>query len=183
MPPSSFFLSTAEVEPLRKLRSRFSRIYVQTLVTEIDRCTTRKWKLAYDIDTTISRSNISEAIFLRYNSSRVDLYRRTKDLRISSSFGDTGVPYDTQSTVSWFRVNCSYNASLSTSQGSRKFALKNWAQNTTPWWVLWLQNSSSTTAAVWHSNKPRFRSCSWVCPLGIKKISISRNGAFSSYFL
>jgi len=63
MPPSSFFLSTAEVEPLRKLRSRFSRIYVHTLVTEIDQRTTRKSKFAYDIDTTVSRSNISEIQF------------------------------------------------------------------------------------------------------------------------
>ena len=70
---------------MRKLRCRFSRIYVQTLVTEIDRPTTRKSKLAYNIDTTVSR----RAIFLRYNSSRVDLYTRTKDLRISSSSGDS----------------------------------------------------------------------------------------------
>ena len=81
MPPSSFVLSTAEVEPLRKLRSRFSCIYVHTLVTEIDRRTTRKSKFGYDIDT------VPEAIFLRYSSLRVDLYTRTrtKDLRISST--------------------------------------------------------------------------------------------------
>ena len=70
---------------MRKLRCRFSRIYVQTVATEIDRRTTRKSKLAYNIDTIVSRSSI----FLRYNSSRVGLCTRTKDLRISSSCGDS----------------------------------------------------------------------------------------------
>ena len=116
MLPSTLFLATAKLEPLKKLSSRFSRIYVQTLVTEIGRRTTRKSKLCYDMNTTVSRSKrlISEIQFLEGWSVREN--------EISLNFEkmwlflwDTGVPYDNQSTVFWFRVNYSYNALLSTS--------------------------------------------------------------------
>jgi len=104
MPPSSFFLSTAEVEPLRKLRSRFSHIYVHTLVTEIDRRTTRKSKFSYDIDTTISRSNISEIQF--FEGWSVHENERSSNFeQLWRLLWDTGVPYDTQSRVYCRRVS------------------------------------------------------------------------------
>lgn len=101
MPPSPLFLSTAELQPLRKLRSQFSRDYVQTLVTEIDRphdqeIKIRLWYWYYCFQK-------QKALFLRYNSSRVDLYARTKDLWISSSCGDS---YEIQAYHMTIKAQC-----------------------------------------------------------------------------
>jgi len=138
-----------------------------------------------------------KALFQRYNSSRVDLYARTKDLWVSSSCGDS---YEIQAYhMTRFMVNYSYNALL---RVPANFHSKI-EQRSPPGLVLRMQNSSST-ATVWHSNKPRFyhlhvpmkfqqpnsgtylddSDLSAKCaPLGIKKNSISRKGAFSGYFL